>query len=276
MGEQKHGAALYEEIRTRFTSKLTSGLEGDEPWWDWLALKLVDFDKREASERAAHEETKRRLEEVERIAERASEDADTYKSALEQTRRELEITRAQRITDDDIRRVVYTHTEAGAAVQSLASLLSCSPGEVVERVKALREAAGRLCAEADDIAQGFDAWRDLQSGKKTGMGHNILVETAGRYGSLSCWLSLREWIKRTRAALSPSRPASEPAHVPQYGDPKHDMMRGPCKCGAWHDPASDPAPTHNPTFPCPRCGSTKIAHMCQPDPEPPEPKEESR
>jgi hypothetical protein len=95
--------------------------------------------------------------------------------------------------------------ELHAAVKTLRAEVE----QLKAQLAALCEASGRLCTEAEDVLQGWDAHRQLAAGFK-GMGHNILTESAGRYGSLTCWESLRRWIERTRAALDAPQHGGEP------------------------------------------------------------------
>lgn len=65
----------------------------------------------------------------------------------------------------------------------------------------MAEALRRLCGDIGDVLQGWQAHVKLAEGFG-GMGHNILTESAGRYGSRSCWLRVERAVEQARAALA--------------------------------------------------------------------------
>jgi hypothetical protein len=69
-----------------------------------------------------------------------------------------------------------------------------------KEVERLRGALRELTSWAGDLVQAWEAHKQLQSGF-SGMGHNILVETAAKYGSMTYWNRLAKAVEQARAAL---------------------------------------------------------------------------
>jgi hypothetical protein len=67
-----------------------------------------------------------------------------------------------------------------------------------------REALAHLAFAAAQLLRGWDAKRQLDSGK-TGMGHNILTESVGKLTSTYCWEELRKAHTEAVEILNPRR-----------------------------------------------------------------------
>jgi len=106
-------------------------------------------------------------------------------------------------------------------------------GEILRleaEVKRLREAAQMLGSAVGDVLSGWDARRQLDAGA-AGMGHNILIEAAGKYTSLSCWIRVRRYYDALCAALNPTAPEPDYkrwwAELAQRPEPQADGDAGP-------------------------------------------------
>jgi len=102
-------------------------------------------------------------------------------------------------------------------------------GEILRleaEVKRLREAAQMLGSAVGDVLSGWDARRQLDAGA-VGMGHNILIEAAGKYTSLSCWIRVRRYYDALCAALNPTAPEPDYkrwwAELAQRPEPQADQ-----------------------------------------------------
>lgn len=107
---------------------------------------------------------------------------------LEKRSQEVERLRAELAMEHDV-----SDDRLGRAVQAEARLR-----EVVDAAQMLGGAVG-------DVLQGWDAHRQLAAGYR-GMGQNILIESAGKYKSLSCWIRVRRHYDALCAALAAAQP----------------------------------------------------------------------
>lgn len=72
--------------------------------------------------------------------------------------------------------------------------------ECQAEVARLREALSGLLGSVDPVLRGWNADRQLASGQ-TGMGHNILIEDAGKLRSIWNWSQVSKYVEEARAAL---------------------------------------------------------------------------
>lgn len=104
-------------------------------------------------------------------------------------------------------------------------------------VRALRKALVRLTGDVDDVLRGWQAHKKLAEGGG-GMGHNILTEQAGMYGSLSCWLRVERAVEAARAALaSAPEPVCKCGHGKDSHVPDCDLCGSCTRYGAAPEPA---------------------------------------
>jgi DNA primase len=148
-------------------------------------------------------------ERLKRAAEEWGDEALLPKGVREAIRAVLaESKTEQEFTNKYIKRLHTAEAEVKARTRLFAQ-------QTIERVRAearaeKAEAALReLTGWAGDLVQAWEAHRKLQAGFG-GMGHNILVEEAGKYGSMTYWNRLAKAVEQARAALCEAPREGEP------------------------------------------------------------------